>query len=155
MARPAFLDHDPVAIAFGTSGMRALVRDLTDLQVYISVKGTLLYLQEAGDIRAGAGVVLGGDLRPSTPRIMRAAVQAIADCGLSVENAGFVPTPALVLHGIATRRAAVMITGSHIPFDRNGIKISKSVGEILKSDEPGILAAIEGVRTEEYSRSVA
>ena len=31
-----------------------------------------------------------------------------------------------------------MVTGSHIPFDRNGIKINKSVGEVLKSDEAGI-----------------
>src|SRR5581483_8621221 len=45
--------------------------------------------------------------------------------------------------------------GSHIPFDRNGIKLSKSVGEVLKSDEPGILRAIERVRAEEYAKSAA
>ena len=146
MARPAFLDHDPVAIAFGTSGMRALVRDLTDLQVYISVKGALAYLLEVGDIAPQSRVVLGGDLRPSTERIMRASLQAILDSGCSVENAGLLPTPALVLRGIVTRRAGVMVTGSHIPFDRNGIKVSKSVGEVLKSDEPGILREIERAR---------
>jgi phosphomannomutase len=31
-----------------------------------------------------------------------------------------------------------MVTGSHIPADRNGIKFNKSVGEILKADEAGI-----------------
>mgnify|MGYP003314715613 CR=1 FL=1 len=31
-----------------------------------------------------------------------------------------------------------MITGSHIPDDRNGIKFNKSSGEILKEDEEGI-----------------
>jgi phosphomannomutase len=46
-----------------------------------------------------------------------------------------------------------MVTGSHIPFDRNGIKINKSVGEVLKSDEPGIAREIERVRVEEYSQS--
>jgi phosphomannomutase len=46
-----------------------------------------------------------------------------------------------------------MVTGSHIPFDRNGIKINKSVGEVLKSDEAGILREVERVRAEEYSRS--
>ncbi len=155
MARPLFLDHDPVSIAFGTSGMRALVRDLTDLQVYISVKGALRYLLLTDDVRPGGGVVLGGDLRPSTPRIMRAALQAIADSRLVVENAGMLPTPALVLHGMATRRPGVMVTGSHIPFDRNGVKISKSVGEVLKSDEAGILREIERVRQEEYAESAA
>jgi phosphomannomutase len=155
MDKPAFLDHDPVSIAFGTSGMRALVSELTDLQVYVSVKGALRYLLATKDVRPGHGVVLGGDLRPSTPRIMRAAAQAIFDSGLIVDNVGMVPTPALVNYGIATRQPGVMITGSHIPFDRNGIKISKSVGELLKSDEPGILAAIDGVRREEYAKSAA
>ncbi len=46
-----------------------------------------------------------------------------------------------------------MVTGSHIPFDRNGIKINKSVGEVLKQDEPGITAEVERVRVEEYSRT--
>jgi phosphomannomutase len=31
-----------------------------------------------------------------------------------------------------------MVTGSHIPFDRNGIKFYTPVGEILKADEQGI-----------------
>jgi phosphomannomutase len=33
------------------------------------------------------------------------------------------------------RKRCVQITGSHIPFDRNGIKFNKSGGEVLKSDE--------------------
>jgi phosphomannomutase len=32
-----------------------------------------------------------------------------------------------------------MVTGSHIPDDRNGIKFYRPDGEILKDDEPGIL----------------
>src|SRR5262249_47617289 len=69
-----------------------------------------------------------------------------------VEYIGKLPTPALVLHSIEQGRAGVMVTGSHIPFDRNGIKINKSAGELLKSDEPGVLAEITRVRAEEYSR---
>src|SRR5947209_6999120 len=136
---PPFLDYVPVPLAFGTSGMRGLVIDLTDLEVYISIKGALRYLLEAGDIATGSIVVLGGDLRPSTDRIMRACLQAIIDVGCQAEYVGKLPTPALVLHGIENRRAGVMVTGSHIPFDRNGIKVSRSVGELLKSDEAGVL----------------
>ena len=98
-------------------------------------------------------MVIAGDLRPSTDRIMRACAQAIIDSGCQAENAGKIPTPALIAHAIAKRSAGVMVTGSHIPFDRNGIKINKSVGEVLKSDEAGIIRAVEGVRAEEYSRS--
>ncbi len=150
-----FLDHVPVALTFGTSGLRGLVKDITDLEAYINVKGALRYLHESGDARPGARVVLAGDLRPSTERIMRASARAIADTGCEVENAGRIPTPALLLHAIARGCPSVMVTGSHIPFDRNGIKLSKSVGEILKSDEPGITRHVAQVRSEEYAKTAA
>src|SRR5262245_45161413 len=149
----SFLNYTPVSLAFGTSGLRGLVKDITDLEAYINVKAALRYLFSIGDIRASSTVVIGGDLRPSTDRIMRACAQAIVDSGCQVENAGKIPTPALVAHAISTGRAGVMVTGSHIPFDRNGMKINKSVGEVLKSDEPGITREIDQVRVEEYSRT--
>jgi phosphomannomutase len=155
LVRPtaSFLNYTPVPLAFGTSGLRGLVKDITDLEAYINVKAALRYLLSIGDILAGSTVVIAGDLRPSTDRIMRACAQAIVDSGCQVENAGKIPTPALVSHAISTGRAGVMVTGSHIPFDRNGIKINKSVGEVLKSDEPGISREVERVRVEEYSRT--
>ena len=149
-----FLHYTPVPLAFGTSGLRGLVKDITDLEAYINVKGALRYLLSIGDIGAHSVVVIAGDLRPSTDRIMRACAQAIVDSGCRAENAGKIPTPALVSHAISTGRAGVMVTGSHIPFDRNGIKINKSVGEVLKSDEAGITREIERVRVEEYSQTV-
>ena len=150
-----FLSYKPVPLAFGTSGLRGLVKDITDLEAYINVKGALSYSLRIGDMAAGREVVLAGDLRPSTDRIMRACMQAILDCGCLVENAGKVPTPALVSRAMANRRAGVMVSGSHIPFDRNGIKINKSIGELLKADEPGILREVERVRDEEYSLTAA
>jgi len=116
-------------LAFGTSGLRGLVKDITDLEAYINVKAALRYLLSIGDIGAHGAVLIAGDLRPSTDRIMRACAQAILDSGCRVENAGKIPTPALVSHAISAGRTGVMVTGSHIPFDRNGIKINKSVGE--------------------------
>ena len=151
----SFLSYKPVALAFGTSGLRGLVDDITDLEAYINVKGGMRYLLRSGDIKAASTVVLAGDLRPSTDRIMRATARAIVDAGLGVENAGKIPTPALMLHSMTTGRAGVMVTGSHIPFDRNGIKINKSVGEVLKTDEAGITQEVERVRAEEYGRTAA
>ena len=148
-----FLNYTPVPLAFGTSGLRGLVNHITDLEAYINVKAALRYLLSIGGMRASSTVVIAGDLRPSTGRIMRACAHAIVDCGCQVENAGKIPTPALVFHAISNACAGVMVTGSHIPFDRNGIKINKSIGEVLKSDEPGISREVERVRVEEYSRT--
>jgi phosphomannomutase len=147
------LNYTPVPLAFGTSGLRGLVKDITDLEAYITVKAALRYLSGIGDIRPSSTIVVAGDLRPSTDRILRACAQAILDSGCQVENAGKIPTPALIFHSVSSGRAGVMVTGSHIPFDRNGIKINKSAGEILKSDEAGISREVERVRAEEYRRS--
>ncbi|MSP38989.1 MAG: phosphomannomutase [Deltaproteobacteria bacterium] len=149
----SFLNYAPIPLEFGTSGLRGLVKDITDLEAYINVKATLQYLLNCHDIAAGSIVVIAGDLRPSSDRIMAACAQAVIDAGCRVENAGKIPTPALVAHAIADRRAGVMVTGSHIPFDRNGIKLNKSAGELLKSDEPAILREVARVRAEEYRRS--
>lgn len=148
-----FLNYDPVPLAFGTSGLRGLVKDITDLEAYINVKATLRYLLTISDICPNGTIIVAGDLRPSTDRILRACAQAIVDVGCQVENAGKIPTPALLVHCRSTGRAGVMVTGSHIPFDRNGIKINKSVGEILKPDEAGISREVERVRVEEYGRT--
>jgi phosphomannomutase len=153
--QPGFLAYHPVELAFGTSGLRGLVTDITDLEAYVNLRGTLEHLLASGDIAPGATVVLGGDLRPSTPRILRAVARAVVDLGLGVENAGLLPSPALLLHAVAQRRAGVMVTGSHIPFDRNGIKVNTSRGELLKRDEAPILAAVARVRAVEYGRSAA
>jgi phosphomannomutase len=153
--RASFLNYAPVSLAFGTSGLRGLVKDITDLEAYINVKAAFRYLLGIGDIRPMSSAALAGDLRPSTDRIMRASAQAIVDSGCRVENAGKVPTPALISHAISAGRAGVMVSGSHIPFDRNGIKLNKSIGEVLKSDEPGITREVERVRVDEYSRTAA
>ena len=149
-----FRGRRPTALSFGTSGLRGLVSDITDLEAYINTRGFLDYLFQIGDAQPGKTISIAGDLRPSTDSpsrsIMRAVARAIEDAGLEVENLGTIPTPALACYALANERASVMVTGSHIPFDRNGIKFSKKSGEVLKEDEPGILAAVAEVREREY-----
>lgn len=156
MEELTFRSHKPTQLKFGTSGLRGLVTDITDLEAYINTRGFLRYILQIGDVRAGDTICIAGDLRPSTDSpehsIMRAVAQAIADSGLKVENLGKIPTPALMHYALVNGRASIMITGSHIPFDRNGIKFNKTSGEILKTDEPGILAAVADIRREEYGK---
>jgi len=126
-------------VKFGTSGARGLAEDMTDFVCYVYTKGFLQYLETTGELNKGAEeVAIAGDLRPSTDRIMRACRRAVADMGYAPINCGKIPSPAVALYGIANSIPALMVTGSHIPADRNGIKFNKSAGEILKEDEAGI-----------------
>ena len=79
-------------------------------------------------------------MRPSTPRILAACAQAVRDLGGEPVFSGFVPTPALADWAFAQGIPSLMVTGSHIPDDRNGIKFYRPHGEILKNDGTGLLA---------------
>ncbi len=125
-------------VAFGTSGARGMVVAMTDRVCYGYTLGFLSYLEAQGDYAKGGRVALAGDLRPSTPRILAACAKAIRDRGGLPIFCGFVPTPALALYGFAERIPSLMVTGSHIPADRNGIKFYRPTGEVLKADEAGI-----------------
>ena len=52
----------PGPLAFGTSGLRGLVKDITDLEAYINVKAALRYLLSIGDIRASSRVVVAAGM---------------------------------------------------------------------------------------------
>lgn len=151
--KPTFLKKEPVQLGFGTSGLRGLVVDMTDLECYISTKGFIEYLIKISNIQRGDTVCIAGDLRSSTKRIMAAVTTAIEYSGCRVDNCGLIPTPAVIYYAMRKGQASIMVTGSHIPDDRNGIKFNRKDGEVLKTDETGVLAQVARVRREEYSKS--
>ncbi|MCK5514725.1 MAG: hypothetical protein KAJ00_09515, partial [Deltaproteobacteria bacterium] len=51
---------------------------------------------------------------------------------------GKLPSPAVAFFGFTNNIPSIMVTGSHIPDDRNGIKYNRATGEIMKDDESGI-----------------
>ena len=125
-------------VAFGTSGARGLVSQMTD-QVCIAY--TLAFLYGLGLNKPSRKIALGMDLRPSSPAIVRACAAGIRQAGCEVDFCGVLPTPALALYALAQGIPAIMVTGSHIPFDRNGIKFYRAEGEISKADEAAIAQA--------------
>ncbi len=149
------LAHKPVELAFGTSGLRGLVADMTDLECYINAAGFIGYLLASKDISEGATICLAGDLRESTPRITQIVAQAIMDTGCKVDYYGLIPTPATAYWGMRHNQASIMVTGSHIPADRNGVKFYKREGEVLKPDEAPIKEAVMRVRERLYQQSAA
>ncbi len=124
---------------FGTSGLRGLVSEMTDAVSAAYVAAFLRHLAREEPIEV---VLVGRDLRPSSPRIAAACCAAIEAAGAAAIDCGVLPTPALALEAARAGVPAVMVSGSHIPFDRNGLKFYRAAGEITKADEAGILAAL-------------
>ncbi len=130
-------------VAFGTSGARGLATEMTDRVCYAYTKGFLQHLEGIGELkRAGERVAVGGDFRPSSDRVMEAVCRAAEDMGYQPVNCGKVPSPAVALFGLENKIPAIMVTGSHIPDDRNGIKFNKPTGEVLKDDEKGMSSQV-------------
>ncbi|MGI9391852.1 MAG: phosphomannomutase [Boseongicola sp.] len=120
---------------FGTSGLRGPDWAFTDQFVadYAIVFASLF-------VNDGT-LLVGRDLRASSPRIARAVASGAAAHGLRTIDCGVLPTPALALAAMDRGTLAIMVTGSHIPADRNGLKFFTADGEISKSDEALIASA--------------
>tara|TARA_R110001583_G_scaffold169859_1_gene323078 strand:+ start:3310 stop:4797 length:1488 start_codon:yes stop_codon:yes gene_type:complete len=131
---------DELGVAFGTSGVRGLVKDLTPALCFVFVRS---FLQTV--CPSASSVAIGMDLRPSSPDIVKACLLAAESFGAKVVFCGALPTPALAFYAMQNNMPAVMITGSHIPFDRNGIKFYRPDGEISKADETSIMDGLVDV----------
>ncbi|EAU41814.1 phosphoglucomutase, putative [Fulvimarina pelagi HTCC2506] len=146
------------SLKFGTSGLRGLVSDLDGPPAYAWTRGFVGHL-ERSDQTGSKTVLIGQDLRASSPSIAARAAAAVSDAGWTAVNCGALPTPALAFAALKRDAAALMVTGSHIPEDRNGLKFYSPSGEIDKADEGGIRLAhddlVPEVREAAHSLSLA
>ncbi len=137
-------------LKFGTSGLRGLASELIGPATRRYTAAFLAHLKSRG--QGGSGrVFIGRDFRASSPAILADCAAAIRAAGYTPVDCGTLPTPALALHAMAEGGPAIMITGSHIPADRNGLKFYSPGGEITKEDELGILAALDSIGSTEAS----
>jgi phosphoglucosamine mutase len=107
---------------FGTDGLRGRADDfpLDPASVRLLGRELGLRLRSAGPAR----VVVGGDTRESTPRIVADLASGLRESGCGVASAGVITTPGiaeLVLELGAS--AGVAVSASHNPYHDNGIKI--------------------------------
>lgn len=128
-------------VAFGTSGARGLVESFT---APVCAGFAVAFLNTMRCHFDFDRVAVGIDLRPSSPDMAAACIAGARQMGVGVDYCGPLPTPALAHYAMGEGIPAIMITGSHIPFDRNGIKFYRPDGEITKVDEQEILSVDVG-----------
>ena len=125
-------------LKFGTSGLRGLVSLLDGEPAFDWTFAFCRMLRDGNRVNIGSEVFIGRDLRSSSLSISQRVAAAISAAGLVPVDCGELPTPALALHSMKRSAASIMITGSHIPDDRNGLKFYLPSGEITKADEAAI-----------------
>ncbi|MEZ8302252.1 phosphomannomutase [Vibrio splendidus] len=126
-------------VAFGTSGARGLVTQFTasvcgafSAAFVAAIKSNFEFKQ----------IAIAIDNRPSSYAMAQACASVLTQLDIEVIYYGVVPTPALAYVSQEDAIPAIMVTGSHIPFDRNGLKFYRPDGEINKLDEEAILNAV-------------
>ncbi|PJC86321.1 phosphomannomutase [Vibrio sp. HA2012] len=125
-------------IQFGTSGARGLVTQFTSNVCAAFVHAFISSITADFDFKQ---VAIAIDNRPSSLAMAQACIQAVKDRGLTPIYYGVIPTPALAYTAMQDNIPCIMVTGSHIPFDRNGLKFYRPDSEITKADELAILSA--------------
>ncbi len=96
-------------------------------------------------------VAVGRDSRISGPRIAEIVIKTLSEFGVEVVDCGLATTPSMFMTTVELQcDAAVQITASHHPFNRNGLKFFTRQGGLEGADIAEILEyAQEGATPEE------
>jgi phosphomannomutase len=91
-------------------------------------------------------IAIGRDSRLSGPSLMQAVMTGITSIGSQVYNFEMASTPAMFMSTITSGfdcDGAIMLTASHLPFNRNGLKFFTDKGGLQKKDITDILTLAE------------
>lgn len=131
---------------FGTSGIRGDAVELFTDQFCFDIGRTFsIFL---GKHCINGDIAIGMDPRESSERIKEGIARGISYENRKVFDEGFAPSPAMnyILIVDSKMAGSIMITGSHIRPDFNGIKFFISSGEILKEQEREIENIYDGIK---------
>ncbi len=99
--------------------------------------------------RTALRVAVGRDSRLSGPQLCRWICDAMVQQGLLITDFGMASTPAMFMATVTDGYmfdGSVMITASHLPFNRNGFKFFTAQGGLEKGDIKEILSYAEGTQ---------
>ncbi len=125
---------------------------LTDGAVLDIARAFCAWLEKRGLSRPT--IAVGHDSRLSAGRIVDKLTEGIVSCGANVILTGLSSTPSMfmLLRDGFGADASVMVTASHLPFQKNGLKFfvkeggleSGDVGEILSLAEHAVPSPVRG-----------
>ena len=93
-------------------------------------------------VDGGSAIAIGTDSRLSGPMLKEAFIRGAVETGATVYDCGMASTPAMFMTTVDDKHpvaGSVMITASHLPFNRNGFKFFTRDGGLEKGDIAEIL----------------
>ncbi len=98
--------------------------DQLSLELAHKVGASLVHITKAKT------VLVGHDMRDSSPRLVQAAIQGIISQGADVVDMGLCSTPTFkfAISSFSEHEAGLMVTASHSPAEYNGIKLTNHTG---------------------------
>ena len=113
-------------------------------------RGFALWLMEKNNASRPLRVAVGRDSRLSGQALCQWICDAMVEQGLQVTDFGMASTPAMFMATVTEGYqfdGTVMITASHLPFNRNGFKFFTADGGLEKGDIKQILTYAAGSET--------
>jgi len=133
---------------FGTSGIRGNAEDLFTNQFCFDIGRAFVNFLDNHD--QPGPVAVGMDPRGSSPRILKALEQGLSFGGREIVDQGTVPVPALNwILKVTPYAGSIMVSGSHISANLNGLKFFALKEEILKKHEQEISRIYERIKDKE------
>jgi phosphomannomutase/phosphoglucomutase len=122
---------------FGTSGIRGDPETLFTTQFCFDISRAFVAFLDS--YKLNGPICVGYDPRASSPKLFEAITAGLSYSGRGILNQGVCPTPALNWYLKSSQCAgAVMVTGSHIAANLNGLKFFAFKDEIFKAHETEI-----------------
>jgi phosphomannomutase / phosphoglucomutase len=115
-------------------------KDLSNETLYLIGKGYGTYMRRLGE----KTVVIGGDMRLSTPTFKEHFIKGMMETGIDVTDIGMCATPVLYYSIWKLKTdGGIMITASHNPSEYNGIKMNHGLLSVYGENIQKILKLIQ------------
>ncbi len=122
---------------FGTDGIRGVVGDTLTLAMAYHIGRALKLVLNAEE------AYVGTDTRLSKESLKAALFEGAKTEGITLYDAGILPTPALAAYSAHHHVVTVMVTASHNPYTDNGIKVFDRGHKLTHDQELAIEALFE------------
>jgi phosphomannomutase len=127
-------DAASLAATFKAYDVRGTVPDQVDEELARAVGAAFVAVTGAAADQGGEGVVVGHDMRPSSPGMARAFAEGAASAGADVTLIGLASTDELYYASGSLGLPGAMFTASHNPAQYNGIKMCRAHAVPLGAD---------------------